>query len=221
MYQIWIPSAGKELVAAADRLYRVGLDELAAGFAQFPLPEGPDGQPGSMYCWGKPKWPAVMQPLESLEWVPAIAWCGRPAGRYQVGIPRSLSADDLARRTMFPGRYVKLGRDQWLIPIPALLPQSLLFGSDGELQTAPQLRLNEVSIDLVYAQQVDQITQRLLQEQEPEVDWEWLRNFALKALSVNYRMLPEVCNHLQLIDQLSAKAILFAACGAFENRREA
>lgn len=207
--QLFIPTDSNN---AAELLTSLGLDDLVAGVTTFQS-AGPNGERGLHCVWPLPKMPPRLQAVESLTWIPAIEMRGRAAGAYHVGLPSILDARLFARQQQFPGQYLELRGTNWAIPIPSMLPASLLFGSGGELERGIQLELNGVLMDAQYALQVDQMIERLATEEDPGVDWQWLRDFALKALNINYRMLPEIANHYRLIDERSAREILYIACG--------
>lgn len=208
--QLFIPNA--ETNDAPKELAALGLADLAPGVAGFVM-NGPGEQHGLMCVWTLPKLPHDLKQVHELRWIPSIEMPGRPAGAYHVGLPEVLLPKTLARDFQFPGLVVEIKGNKWNIPVPRMMPTMLLFGAGGELVAEQSKELNGLLLDMQFSEQCGTYLE-LLKSDNPVVDLVELRDFVLRALSVNYRMLPEVANHFQLIDENSAKRVMFAALGA-------
>lgn len=211
-FQIFVPNKP----ALQQSLIDAGLSDLAENFDTRES-AGPDGERGSVFGWRSPDAPQWGYRPAEQTWIPAVAAGEQPAGRYHVGFwnaspPRP---QELARRHQEHGDLLRLGDgQQWLIPVETELPRNIRLNPDGSLRFESNPRYAE------YAQAVEKwkglVGSITGEEQDGNpVSFDELWKFALQALSMNYRITPEVVDHLRLFTTDDVHRPMFAAIGAY------
>lgn len=193
----------------SDCLQRVGLDALLDGAAYTSCPKGPDGRGGQLVSWSTPHRPVkpIYRPAEQ-EWVPAVPLNGRPAARYHVGFWNAspVKPVDLLRPDAKRGASVRLGDGElWEVPRAWDLPFDLVRGDSGLYERVVQRRFTEFFVGVGHW--------RVKFEEAKEGDsflWADLADFVELALSINYRITPEIINHLRLFQQGVGESLLRA-----------
>ncbi len=230
--QIWIPNPpGSKVVDPTELLSSVGLDGFVSGYdfvkslSPATLPNFDPSQErvheeGVMFGWLNPTNNLAIRTVEQLEWVPAIAHNGFQEERYWIGFHPSENptAADLAHKHQFDGHHVRLGDlNYWLIPQPAQLPKTLIFGNDEILMQA-SYRANGHKIKTSFIEQTAHFEKFMVDaDEDAELDWLDLANYCIESLCVNYRMTPEIMNRLELLDQVTARAILYVCLSIIRN----
>lgn len=215
--QIWIPKPDTP-IDPVKLLESVGLEDWTHGF-DFADLRGPDERPGRMFGWLNPRDNRVIRPAEQLEWMPAIAIDSFASERYWIGFhPDPPTPRDLAHKHQFPGVAVKLGdSNHWMIPQPSQLPKTLVYG-DNEIVLQASFRANGHKIKTSFLKQTQRF-EEFLREADPEdqLDWFSLAEYCRESIAVNYRICPEILNRLQLLDQVTARAILYVCLSILRN----
>lgn len=157
---------------------------------------GPDGQRGVLFYFQRADEPLSTPRPDT--WLPLAKLGDREAGRAFVGYVASdpPTAKSLARGTMQPGEWMKLGADNWHIPVARQLPRSLAMNPDRSISSQIHARFADFftkaykSLDW-FAVDEDGKCRASFAEA-----WE----FACEALAINYRIVPELVSALGLID---------------------
>lgn len=218
-FQIFVPQKSD----VAGTLIDVGLAHLAQDFdaksSTGPATEAGHVDAGAVFAWRTPgahRW--GFEPDEQT-WIAAAADPERdlPAGRYYVGCWNASppTPRDLSRRYQERGDFLKLGDGHdWLVPVAADLPRDLLLQDDGSLKFELQRQFYDygVAVD-AWSRRVEHLNSEST-DGNP-VSFEETFRFALQALSINYRITPEVAAHLRLFSDRTVHRPLFVAIGAY------
>jgi len=183
------------LTTDAHSLEAVGLESIARGAMSTTIEVGPDGRPGTMFGWQQEHRPPVLavQPKEQ-EWIPACAAPGYEAGRYLVGFWRKFppTPGDLLRPRNYGGNVVVLGDGyEWQVPNVSDLPHAYAVDESGRWRLRAKRAFREL---IVQAADMN----RRFQPGGEGVEQDEAINFAMRALSLNYRMTPEVASYREL-----------------------
>ena len=189
-FLVYLPS---EHANAAETLASVGLGHLSEGAQRAAPVKGPDGE-GTIYTWDLSVNP-VYRP-EQQEWVPAVQMGHMPAGRYQVGF--SKQHPPTPRELMHPlpidGRAVRFGDGQdWVLPKYLDIPYSIVRNEQGEWVYKALERY--ASFLLAVSVWHDRMSGECAGTPATDAD---LCDLVEQALSINYRLVPEVVNQLGL-----------------------
>lgn len=216
-YQIWIGTGedDRRLPTQSPRLLeRVGLADLAHNFDALDCP-GPDGRAGRMYGWLSPPQPRIVADWSELQADPAKRWQGLEAGRYLLAWWPAAppTAEELRRPHTWPGDFVELGGQQWLIATPERLPVALVLADDGQLAHEPIRRMSRYVFSAEY-EAACRAWQETLAGGASEAEFDPLWRFAVEALRQNYRITPEVVSLLRLLTDENVHRPMLAATGA-------
>lgn len=164
---------------------------------------GPGGLFGQIWGWlGNGKESSGFLP-EGQTWIPS------DCGKYWVGWQYDFapSSVTLARKVLVPGHVAALGDDlqPWLIPSAATLPQQAKF-KGGEWKWQPQTKYAEFVERSAWAFDIA----RKLLEEGGTAPLETIP-YALEVLGLNYRLVPEVVDHLGLFTPQALLLILTAS----------
>lgn len=150
-------------------------------------PNGPDGKQGVLFTFSKTIFPLSARPFtRDSQWHAVAPQGDLQAGRAFIGWNEPPTPDDLARKTMRPGKWLTLESGQpWHIPIARQLPQTL--GIDPQTggvvgRTAERYReFFETAWDSLAWFEPDE-------EGKCRVDFDPAFAFAVQALAINYRI---------------------------------
>lgn len=177
-------------------LAAVGLSDLAAN--AFPRNvdrlRGPDGGNGVIFGWpvNGALCPLSFQPDEQT-WIPAVAFGGLEAGRYMVGFwnDRRPTPGELQRPRFIAGNLVALGDgNEWSVPNCSQIPHAWAADDDGVWRLKVKAEFRSIVERAKAWETVFRTSSGV-----PAGD---ALEFALQALSINYRMTREVATFLEL-----------------------
>ena len=203
---IFIPRDHVSGLTPAEQLAAVGLADHAADALTVPC-EGPDGS-GTLYGWRKHGAGKLHYNADEQTWIPAAQNGELPAKRYWVGVWNESppTEGDLRRPGVLYGDDVELGDgSKWHVPAPHFLPHDLMLQADGTLKHEPKQRYQDVCLEAT------RWRARLFGQERVVVAYEELWAFALRCLSLNYRIPAEAASHLRLIDTENVKSVLHTA----------
>jgi hypothetical protein len=187
----------------ADQLEAVGLaDHAVAGLPDTIECDGPDGKFGTLYGWRKHGLGRLHFDPAAQTWIPAAAQGDLPPARYWVGLWNESppTEQDVKRAYQFGGKRVELGDGaRWVIPLPHELPHEVRLRDDGSWQFVIQRRFHD------YHLRCAEYVERIEADRGGVTMAEMLRH-AVEALIINYRLTPEVINHLNLFSHPEAGA---------------
>jgi hypothetical protein len=206
-FLIFVPRQdGGRLPTLAD----AGLADFAAGAMHFDLAVGPGKRAGVLFGWVK-----ATDAAKDFGYFPdRQTWIeSKPAGQYWLGLWKGSAPTpaELLRPFPFRGSAVALGDgNAWIVPAAAKLPKT----------TAPELDEHgnpKFTLDARFARYW-QLSERYFAELadadftlgEIEVD-AGLWHFAVEALRMNYRLVPELVAHLGLLAPSDLLTVLAAA----------
>lgn len=206
-FQCFIPDES----SAADGLERVGLPQLLAGVASQKLTQGPNGQAGLLLSWRMNRGTCTLKysPDEQV-WLPAVANAEDKldAGRYWVGIWKDSkpTPEDLERPRPFRGPRVTLGDGQsWMLPPVQELPHTMARTDDNAILYTPDFFLSRYRLAaLEWRGAIEKLDDADSPLKPANVFgatgaiWPELRDFIEAGLQANYRIVPEVADHLKL-----------------------
>lgn len=205
-FQIFLPGV---MNADAQWLDDAGLAELGpAEMLQGAV--GPDGHPGLFCAWRKPDELLMGFHPEKQEWFAAVPRNGLPAKRYWVGVWKNSlpTPADLVRRHPFEGTEVSLGDgNAWTIPAAVRLPHDADLTEEGEFRWVVQKKFEE------FWKESQKWYEALFNAREQDyvsVNRSCF-DFALRALCLNYRMVPELAVRLRLFSNDNLVQCLWAA----------
>lgn len=211
MFQLFLPAPA---ASEPRSLEAAGLADFVDNASFLRVSKGPTGERGNLVFWQQPgRSPRFGYRPDQQEWVSAKAWSGLPAGRYWIGFDKEspLGPETLKRVYQHRGRRLTLGDGrEWLIPSARELPQDLILADDGSLRFEPQRRFHDFCLE------VDRWETNVSQaygDENAEFDFLAVFQFVMQALRLNYRMLPEVSNHLRLVSKETVFSVLLAALG--------
>ncbi len=212
-FAIWIPFGDAEDQASRDhagRLVRAGLSTLAADFdvVKKAVPGG-SGQ-GFLYTWRRPG-TAPGNPLQ-------LSWQDSLNGLYRIGVGPCLPSE-LQRNITLPGKTLVLGDNQlWLIPVPERLPLTVLMTAQG-LRFEPVHIYQGLAVDREFLLEANRWRQEIING-ITEAKFDSLYEFCIRALLVNYRLTPEVINHLQLFHTENITDVFLTIIGGYDLRQK-
>ena len=175
-----------------------GLTDLLTEQEVLPNSAGPECEIGTMIGW-----PAVgdrmhYQP-ERQEWIKSILKLEDGTPAYWVGFDKEkpCTESQLRRKYTQDGTWVEFGKQKWKLPTPDTVDSRAFLQDDGSYKWEP---VREFSWMCDEAQQLrDAYMQEFgLRSMVFQVDPSAQINWLLKLLRVNYRLTPEVANHLGL-----------------------
>jgi hypothetical protein len=209
-YQIYIPGARG---ASPDRLTEVGLDvhdAQASVEAIEVFHNGPDAAQGGSGCgvcffWLDPEQPEFnprpgVHPGQQ-EWTPAKASGKLPAGRFWMGreLAYAVEPASLLRKSHETSTPVELADGQiWYIPAVRRLPCKFALDDRGN----PARRI-EPRYEWFYQQAEAYLNLFLTREPGSAIEIEQAWPFALRALSMNYRVDANIVDWLGLLNDLT------------------
>lgn len=208
-FQVFVPEAFHGDRVTSHPLADVGLPDFVAGADGLPLGDGPDGGRGTLYAWRSPTNRRLHFNAGEQYWIPAAAEGGMEARRYWVGFwnDAPVTEVDLRRPYRHPGKLVAMGGEQWLFPAPRELPHDAIQADDGSWKFVVQREFHE------YTLEVRGWVDRLAETGEMNITMQDMIDMSLRALRINYRMLPRVASYLRLFQQQSCADGFTAATG--------
>lgn len=210
-FQVFVPEAFQGDRVTSHPLADVGLPDFVAGADGLAIAAGPDGGRGTLYAWRSPTNRRLHFNAAEQTWLPATGYGGTEEGRYWVGLWNDAppSEADLRRPALLFGGDVTLGNGEaWHVATPTELPHTLLIEADGSLRMEPLERYQAVCVEAYRWRRILSCPNRMV----PFID---MHRFAMKCLSLNYRLPVEVANHLKLIHSGNVRQVMFAAMGVF------
>lgn len=220
-FLIYIPGDG---MANEHKLIDAGLPLLARGCAGIATSAGPDGKAGVVFSWPTADPRTTMGYLPDIqEWIPAVPSGDLPAKRYWVGLVKDAlpGPGDLAVAQQFEGDLVTLGDGQtWKMPAAAQLPKKCRLADNGSWMFFVQDEF--VAYWDESCQWYADLATRTIAEVAAfaiEVDASCCEYLA-RALSLNYRLTPEVISHLELFDSLNIGRAIQATIHGITLREE-
>ena len=216
-FLIYIPGDG---TSDEQKLVSAGLPALASGCSAIATPAGPDGKPGVVFSWPTSDPRSTMGYLPVIqEWIPAEAVGDLPEKRYWVGFVKGAlpTPHDLAHLNQLDGDQVTLGDGRaWKMPAAAMLPKTSRYTSAGwgwKIQEGYEAYWDESCqwyLDLITKQMDDGQTTVAANCCE----------YLTRALSMNYRLTPEVVSHLGLFNTRTIGPALLATVHGITIREE-
>lgn len=221
-FLIYIPSVPGVVTPNDEKLTAVGLPALAAGCASITTPQGPDGKSGVVFSWPTNDPRSTMGYLPDIqEWIPAEAVGDLPEKRYWVGFVKGFppTPQDLAWPNQLDGELVTLGDGRaWKIPAAGMLPKNSRYTA-GTWGWAVQEEF-EAYWEESCQWYMDLITKQLSEDQTTTVGAECC-DYLTRALSMNYRITPEVVSHLKLFSTRTIGPALIATISGITIAEEA
>lgn len=204
-YEIYIPGVRG---ANPQHLIDVGLADHVERAEFLDEATGPDGAGGVIVAWRKPGQTRMgFQPVEQ-KWIPAVGRGDLLPRRYWLGVWTHFppAPSDLARTYQQPGMSIVFGNGHaWLLPKPQELDAQMRLADDGTWRFEPQRQFHQFWIEFL------RWGEFFLKVQEgDEIDFGQAAAFVLQALQINYRLVPELVNELDLFSTHSVKEALFA-----------
>jgi len=180
-------------------LEKVGLSDHVDGNMGTRIVAGPTGEPGLLICWqGTIDGYSVGFRPDSQTWLPAVPKGDLPAGRYWVGIERNAppTPAQLQRQAGVDGYRVRLGDGhEWIIPAARYCPQDVRLAPDGGIKLQVQDKYREFwDGSLRWVELLLSIEEGQTALQIGPQEWSYLT----LALSINYRITPELASELRL-----------------------
>lgn len=210
-FLLFLPGARGQSPALLES---VGLADFVAGAEFTEIGQGPTDQPGVLVAWRKPGGDSRFHfAADQQAWTPAAAGGpaapGLAAGRYWVGTWKDAPPTpvDLLRPYHHGGRSIELGDgNTWRFPEKADLPHDAIMADDGSYRFELQRKFHAFAIEAG-----DWLT--LLGNESATFDYGKLVAFLVLALSLNYRLTPEVVSGLRLFNTNNLREPLFAVTG--------
>lgn len=211
-YLIWIPKS--EVKDHSALLESVGLEDHAKGFDALPS-AGPGETRGVMFGWLDHTQTRLTYEPEKQTWIPSLSDGERPAGAYWVGIwnDSKPTEADLRRPESRKGAWIEAADgSRWQFPNPATL-ERFPDTKDGKLVWI---------VDEQFSWFVNEIEKRkaMLTTDTTSpgrafVSWNLQDDFSfiVRALRLNYRIVPEVVVHLRLISESILKSLTVGILG--------
>jgi hypothetical protein len=195
-FLIYLPDATPQTLN--DRMKSAGLSDLLGGHDTLPGAKGPETEIGVMVGWLQPGDRCHYQPAIQ-DWIPSIVKDESGKSQYWIGVYRDKPPieNELRRKYTQDGPWIDFGGQRWKVPTPDSVDSRAMLQDDGtykwevirefswmcdERQQLQDAYLKELGI------------RELVFRSEPSAQIGWL----LKLLKINYRMTPEVANHLGL-----------------------
>lgn len=211
-YLIFLPHSQHKLQSQA--LESVGLSDHVKGCDCLPT-TGPNNQQGWMIGWLDHEQTRLTYSPDEQVWIPSMIDGDRPEGAYWVGIWKQSppTETDLRRPEGRNGAWITMADgSRWRFPSPATLERFPEI-KDGKLTWV---------VDEHFAWFVSEIEKRkamlTVDSETPGkafVTWNLEDDFAfiVRALRLNYRLVPEVVIHQKLINESTLKALTTGILG--------
>lgn len=207
-FQIFLPNQQTQNKQA---LVDAGLADFRDGAQMMPLAtnHGPGDQPGTIVSWPKVGAGEFGFYPERQEWLAAIPSGELKAGRYWVGFwkDKPLVPEDLLLKHATWGSPVILGDGRmWTIPTIQAFPRDVIRNREtGEYELTVQDRYHAA-----HFQAMGWLEKLKADEQAP---WSELARFVESVLCLNYRLTPEVVDHLRLFNTKNIAPVLWEIIG--------
>lgn len=221
-FRLFIPDAQGVGERSPEPLADVGMSHLAEGFVS--IVSKVEGVAGRIYHWPAAGDQQVIPVSKPLTWERALPFQGLEAGRYSVGLCHDSLPREKELRMALPitGRIVPLGYEQWIIPSVELLPVQLVMTATGVAIERISRHQNRTLDARAWIQKCEGFIHRLREGKSGNSDewmWSWERawHFAYDGLVINYRITPEVVNHLHLFCSDTLHPLILAAVGAIDS----
>lgn len=223
-FQIYIPSSSLpspgSVQSPPETLALVGLADLAANASVQSVVSGPkvdgvDLGPGQVFTWDLR---SSTYFGENADWVPAVPSGDLPEKRYWVGIHRNSrpTPAELQKPNLFHGPRVTLGDGNlWTVPAGGRLPHVYKLNGSGKYQSQIREEFR------AFFEKTWEWYKKLLEidpEQETvSVTADWCQ-YCVEALSMNYRLVPELVSYLELIGSENLWSIAIGTVEGLEIR---
>lgn len=184
---------------------RIGLEDHTAGAVglQVSAEDSPSGNAGTLFAWTTKGDDQIIVKKDQQEWM-------KSCDGYWVGVWKdNLPTEERIRRPyMQKGVWVALGTgDKWKLPTVATIDQELALKDDGKWEYKP---LRELSW---YSEEIEKRQSSFDYEETPEggmnvnLRYDPLEDIQLviRALRINYRILPEVVAMMRLMTTRNVK----------------
>lgn len=223
-FLIYIPNVPGDVTPNDEKLSKVGLPALAQGCATITTSAGPDGKPGVVFSWPTSDPRSTMGYLPEIqEWIPAEAVGDLAEKRYWVGFVKGLlpTPQELSRPMLLEGdgdsRGTVLGDGRkWVIPAAGMLPKRSRYTSKGwGWEVVQQFEAYWEESCQWYT---DLITKDISDGQTTVAAN--CCDYLTRALSMNYRLTPEVVSHLGLFTTRTIGPALLATIHGITIREE-
>lgn len=172
------------------------------------ITHGPDGRSGCILYYVTPDGKIP----QNTSYVPqAQTWHKRSDGVY-IGLANDspVTAHDLARKRQFPGYWIDLHEQQWLIPVirrvddSTSLPRDCYF-ENGQLVEPIKDEYRE------YWNDVKEVSDWFFADRWQDFTKPRALILSVRAMSINYRFGLEEQTHLRIVDSESLLSVLMAA----------
>jgi len=207
-FLIYIPQSKDFTQVTSTDLARVGLEDHIEGAHTLATASGPDNAPGMVYGWPKPTDNRLDYCPEEQEWFECKADGELKAGRYWVGVWKDSppTPKDLQRPYPYLGVNVELGDGNcWIVPKIRELTADAIRADDGTWKFAVQKRYHAIYIESLEWQ--DTVAENR------EFEYGELADYLQRCLSLNYRIPPDLCAHIRLINTKILMSFLGATLG--------
>lgn len=212
-YLIWIPEHDKQK-RGEHLLQAVGLGDHAKGFDALPA-LGPDGKQGWLFGWLDHVQNRLTFDPEAQVWIQSLPEGDRPEGAYWVGIWKDSrpTEQDMRRPEGRKGVWITMSDGtKWQIPSP------------GTLERFPEIKGGKLQwvVDEQFAWFIQEIDRRkamlTVDTTTPGkafVSWNLEEDFGfiVRALRLNYRIVPEVVVQLRLISESTLRNLTTGLLG--------
>jgi hypothetical protein len=197
-FAIYIP--GDDICNPEAKLTAVGLAQFIPEAAGMGTSNGPDKRPGIVFSWPHGRVGPIGYMPNRQTWIPALENGELAAGRYWVGFTNDSppTPDELAWPRRFGGYSLPLGDgNAWAIPSAGMLPRSLKTSAGGRVERVVRKEFRQYFDDSV--KWFADLIQRDFSELDQKFDSEII-DYLGRALSLNYRLTPEVISELELFN---------------------
>lgn len=196
-FLIYVGSENADLANSQRTLENVGLDDLIDGHeaVQLTPQQSPDGKGGLLFAWRKPGDTRFCYREKEQTWIDAVPDCDLESGRYMVGFwdDSPPEPQELMRNYPYPGGKHELGDREWLFPTLAELPREAVLMDDGTWKFAVQRTYYQLWIER-------ETWAEFILDETKVADFGELVAWLLRCLKLNYRLTPEVADHIKLFD---------------------
>lgn len=199
-FQLFIPDA-KSHIEFPTVCRQRGIEDLFSGpgaHDMMPIADGPQGKHGLLAAWLKLGDRHEYKPAAQT-WLPS--WLKDADGHpvYFVGIWNEAppKENELRRPYTREGVWTQFGVEKWLLSTPSTVDAKAVHNDDGTMRWVP-LRIFSWMCDEAKTMREQYLTEfgmrRMVFSVEPSAQMEWLA----KLLRVNYRIVPEVMEHMEM-----------------------
>lgn len=214
-YLVYVPNQHVQAAQKCDPIQHpleyVGLPDHVAGAFALQTGEGPDKQGGQLYAWvaGTARH-RLHYNADEQDWIPAVPHHDQPAQRYWVGFWKDspVTPADIQRPRMLPGVELDLGPDShhWRVPTDQSVPVEAAFGPSGEWMSKVQPEFADYCAEVI-------TWQNTLERGTRQFILDDVYEFAVRVLSINYRITREVAQGLRVLREDDVTAVLMVATG--------